>query len=419
MSAGLEKYSSERPFAGCHIEAVASLPLDLSSKCERDLARGDQMRALDREEAFSSLTAKHEASCADAERELGAFVTAVNGLYGVHAAEIATNYWIEEIESVRVNIDEKPPMWRGVTVAAANRLARDTRVQRTTIKENEIRGGGRKACAGCATSANGPVVSICPEQISISGRRLSPMELFSRTAVLACAVFTAVIPVDGVLHVHAQDAAPRSSVALSSSEVASRPRSAVVMRFAVASQPQEGPKTLSELTCPLDSRGEPSAEIGSSSNNADPSSVLKVDPKIQDEISTELVKRLSKKMSVTANSESTAIPVGSLVISGCITKANGGHAVERLVGLNLGASHLEAHVKVVLKTEDGFVPVDEFDVESKGRMLLPPIGPIGLATDVAAEPRETLSADARKLADKLSKKLAKTMKAEEQPVKST
>ena len=37
-------------------------------------------------------------------------------------------------------------------------------------------------------------------------------------------------------------------------------------------------------------------------------------------------KRLSEKMSVMVNPDPNAIPVGALVISGCITRANAGNA---------------------------------------------------------------------------------------------
>jgi hypothetical protein len=244
----------------------------------------------------------------------------------------------------------------------------------------------------------------------------------SVVAIVSYGLLTATLAVDGIPRIHAQvrdgDTTLVSPAYVSSSGVATKPRSAVVMRFAFVSQTRETPVTLSEQTCPLSSVGEPLAETSPSSNDAEPGSVLSVDPKIQDKISSELEKRLSKKMPVTTDLEPASIPVGALVISGCITKASRGNAAERLAGMNLGASHIKAHVKVVLKTEAGFVQVDEFDVEAKGRMILPPLGPVGLATHVVAERRETLSADAKRLADQLLKKLAKTMSGGEQPAKT-
>jgi len=131
-----------------------------------------------------------------------------------------------------------------------------------------------------------------------------------------------------------------------------------------------------------------------------------------DAISNELQTRLSKKMSVMMDADPNAIPVGALVISGCITRADPGNAGGRLIGMNLGTSYLDAHVKVLAKKETGFVPMGEFDVRTQGGKKLPPIGPIGLAAHAAAERRETLSADATRLADQLLRKAANMMKAE-------
>jgi len=80
-----------------------------------------------------------------------------------------------------------------------------------------------------------------------------------------------------------------------------------------------------------------------------------------------------------------------------------------MVGMNLGASRIGAHVVVLSKTEAGFNPVDSFDIQVKGADPLPPIGPIGLAIHAAKEPAQTLSADGKKLADQISKKLRKDM----------
>ena len=173
-------------------------------------------------------------------------------------------------------------------------------------------------------------------------------------------------------------------------------RSAAVLRFAVASDPNADPAALPQQACPHtnDLAGRP------------------VDPRVLDVISSELQTRLSKKMSVTTDADPNAIPVGALVISGCITRADPGNAAKRLIGMNLGTSYLDAHVKVLVKKEAGFVPIGEFDVQAEGGKKLPPIGAIGLATHAAAERRETLPADATKLADQVLKKLAKMMKAQ-------
>jgi hypothetical protein len=267
------------------------------------------------------------------------------------------------------------------------------------------------------------------------------LKSISTIPIFACALLAAAVAVDSTSYAHAQG--PDPVVSSSSSQnggpngdqsvpaagaqgqstypspgTAAGMHSAVVLRFAVALKVPDTPATLSEQACPINNSAVATTDNTSSSSTAKPDASLNVDPKIQDEITAELQKRLSKKMPVSSDLEPASIPVGALVISGCITLANGGNAAERLVGLNLGSSHLAAHVKVLSKTEAGYVPVDEFDVQVKGGKILPPLGPIGLATHAAAERRETLSADAKKLSDELLKKLAKTMKTQGQAAKT-
>jgi hypothetical protein len=198
-------------------------------------------------------------------------------------------------------------------------------------------------------------------------------------------------------------------------------RTAMVLRFALANEASATSKTLAEQACPVapSVSGSVPSDASSSSDGESPKADLKVDPKIQDDITAELEKKLSKKMTVIPEVEQTAVPEGVLVFTGCITRSDPGNAAERLVGLNLGASHLGAHVKVLRKTKDGFEPVDEFDVQAKGAKALPPLGIIGLATHAAAERRETLSADAKKMSDDILKKLQKDMKARTEVAKAS
>ena len=63
-----------------------------------------------------------------AERELSAFVTAVQELFGAEQSWQAGNIWIEELE--RMDWPSEAPVtdWRKVTIAAARRLVdRDKR----------------------------------------------------------------------------------------------------------------------------------------------------------------------------------------------------------------------------------------------------------------------------------------------------
>ncbi|MEG9435786.1 DUF4410 domain-containing protein [Edaphobacter sp. HDX4] len=203
-------------------------------------------------------------------------------------------------------------------------------------------------------------------------------------------------------------AAPLISNAQSnSSSLESQPRTAVVLRFAVESQSITGRSELSAQACPQtgDETASPTATA--------PSKSVTVDPKILDAISAEMQKRLSRKMSVMVDPDSASIPVGALVISGCITKANPGNAAKRLIGMNVGASRLGVHVVAVSKKKDGWRPVDTFDLEVKGGDLLPPLGPAGLAVHAARDTRQSLSSDSKKLADHILKKLSTDMKARE------
>ena len=57
-----------------------------------------------------------------AERELSAFITAVNQLFGAEQASQAGDIWIEELE--RTDWPSEAPVidWRKVTIVAAGRL---------------------------------------------------------------------------------------------------------------------------------------------------------------------------------------------------------------------------------------------------------------------------------------------------------
>jgi len=190
------------------------------------------------------------------------------------------------------------------------------------------------------------------------------------------------------------------SIAVGNAAGASQPN-AVVIRFDVPSQTFADPKSSSTQTCP-----------GMSTDAPPATAPLHVDPKVLDAITEELQKKLSKKMSVMLQPDPNAIPVGSIVISGCVMRADAGNAAERLIGMNLGTSYLAAHVRLLSETRSGLVLLDEFDVQTKGGKVLPPIGPIGLAAHAASERRETLSADAKKLADQILKRVANTIKAQ-------
>jgi hypothetical protein len=247
--------------------------------------------------------------------------------------------------------------------------------------------------------------------------------------VLACAMLTTAAGLSTASYARAEEhglasttTSPSSggqetnTTPATSSQPGSQPRTAVVLRFAVQSQPLTDVAALSAQACPQTSNDASSSDPG----NADtPQKLVTVNPAILDKITDEMQSKLSKKMTVLVNPDPQSIPVGALVISGCITRANAGNSAERLVGMGLGASHLNVHVVALSRTKDGWKPVDTFDIQVKGESLLPPLGPIGLAVHAARDTQQTLSADARKLADKVLKQLAKDVKAKEQAGKNS
>jgi hypothetical protein len=86
--------------------------------------------------------------------------------------------------------------------------------------------------------------------------------------------------------------------------------------------------------------------------------------------------------------------------------------------MNVGASHLDVHVVALSKTKDGWSPVDNFDIQVKGADVLPPLGPVGMAVHAARDTQQGLSADAKKVADQILKKLSQNTKARQDAAKS-
>lgn len=206
-----------------------------------------------------------------------------------------------------------------------------------------------------------------------------------------------------------------NAASYSSSSHGALRRTIVVLRFAVQSQSLSDTPALSAQACPQVPTAAPSSNASSTGTSQKP---IKVDPAILDKITVEMRNKLSKTMTVLVNPDPQAIPLGATVISGCITRANAGNSAERLLGMGLGSSHLNVHVVAFSRVKDGWTPVDTFDIRVKGAMLFPPLGPVGLAVHVARDTQQTLSADAKQLADKILKRLAKDMKAKDKVAKN-
>jgi hypothetical protein len=112
-----------------------------------------------------------------------------------------------------------------------------------------------------------------------------------------------------------------------------------------------------------------------------------VDATLLSASSVELQKKLSTVLPTTRFGVEPPA-AGSLVITGCLTRIDAGNGAKRTVGMNFGASHLEAHVRVLSVTDAGPNPFDEFDLKVKGGSLLPPLGPVGVADHAVAESRD-------------------------------
>jgi len=188
----------------------------------------------------------------------------------------------------------------------------------------------------------------------------------------------------------------------------------LILRFAESAPLPSRSSGLSQQAC-LRNESEQTAQepVSSVVSSGGKPNEIEVDPAISDTIREELVKKLSKRVPVNAELDPSVVPVGSLIVSGCVTQAAKGNGWKRMAGMNLGASRLDAHIIIYRKSNSGLVQVEDTTLVTKGRMILPPLGPVGLATHALAEHRETLSADAKKLGDKIAKRI-KTM-AEPQP----
>lgn len=99
-------------------------------------------------------------------------------------------------------------------------------------------------------------------------------------------------------------------------------------------------------------------------------------------------------------------PASALIVAGCVRRADPGNAAERVVGFNLGASVLAAHVQLYRRDQSQLQLVREFDVEVTGANKLPPIGPVGLAVHGVRGMHETLAADVAKLSKKIAEHVA-------------
>jgi hypothetical protein len=188
------------------------------------------------------------------------------------------------------------------------------------------------------------------------------------------------------------------SVSTQNGAASSKPSRAAIYTFVAATSPASVPVTPSDFACPHGAERQPYV-------TANP-----IDPRLAETINAELTRRLSKTMPVTIAHGYDPFAPGTLVFAGCLVAANGGNPAERLAGLGLGSSQLSAHVRVMLQTNTRLTPLQEFDVSVKAGNILPPLGPGGLVAYGLKERKQTLNADASKLADQILKKFKENSK---------
>jgi hypothetical protein len=188
------------------------------------------------------------------------------------------------------------------------------------------------------------------------------------------------------------DAEARSAIG---ANLKARRQTVVVTRFSVAPGAAAGRGGLSSQGCPMT----PSSATPSTAPAA-AAHAVPLDPRILDKLRAQLAKRLALKGTVAAARTAGEAPLNAMVVTGCITRFEAGDAATRMVGFNMGASRLGAHVRVDQKLRNGLKPVAEFDIMVKAASLLPPMSPMGVAMHVATMSRQTLAADATKLGNR-------------------
>jgi hypothetical protein len=72
-----------------------------------------------------------------AEKEMAAFVTAVDNLFGCEPARQAVEYWMEQLMRGDWSCDEISPNWRHLTITASARLADSVVVGRSVSEVHE------------------------------------------------------------------------------------------------------------------------------------------------------------------------------------------------------------------------------------------------------------------------------------------
>ena len=174
-----------------------------------------------------------------------------------------------------------------------------------------------------------------------------------------------------------------------------RPSAVVVLPFATLGAQSPNPGDLSGTAC-IAPQGSPvpTAEA--------------IDATVRSGLPAQLTTALSREVNdggPTVYHNLQDAPAGSLIIAGCIVRADPGDSAKRLIGVGLGASVLAVHVRVYRGGGAHLERIGEFDSQVEGENKLPPIGPVGLAVHGIRGLKLTLAGDADKLAKLIAKRV--------------
>lgn len=205
------------------------------------------------------------------------------------------------------------------------------------------------------------------------------------------------------LHTYTVAAALAASIGLCATAFAqdtspARHTDVVVLPFAVAGQGRTVEESLSFRAC---------AASGSAPAKTQDSDSLKAaaEGELPAQLKSALLRELEEK-GLHIDEQAKLAPPESLIVAGCIRQADPGDAAQRLLGMNMGASVLSAHVQLYRSSSTSAQLVSEFDAQATGVNKLPPIGPVGLAVRAIKADNETLAADAGKLAKLIAERVA-------------
>lgn len=217
--------------------------------------------------------------------------------------------------------------------------------------------------------------------------------------ILACAVLITASRAFANTNAEVQQQPANDSTASASQQA-----TVAIYRFALRSETVDTTAPASQVCSQFTADADPAAGSNAQDN-------VTIDPKILDAISTELQQALSKKkMTVMADPDPGAIPVGSSVVCGRVFRVQKGSRAGRMIGLGFGASRLYAHVVLLSKTESGFASFDSFDLKLKGRNLTPPGASTAVLQVAIMEKRQNLSGLSKKLANQVAKRLDGNLK---------